>query len=105
MSETEGTKGKAIFARRDRRPRPLVRFCVWTGSAVFALCIVLGLVFLSLVGSRLAAPDWLRERVTQEVNASVEGVSLGFGDMAMVIEDGLVPVAYTHLTLPTILRL
>lgn len=82
MSDTAQTKP---------RGKRLKRFGLWSVALVLAVCLGLSVAAVSMLGTRLSAPDWVRDRVTREINAAVEGVSLHFGDMAVVMEEGWVP--------------
>lgn len=56
------------------------------------LVIVVSFVLvISIVGTRIVAPDWLRENIAEKINASVDDVGFEFGDVSVVIDDGFVP--------------
>ncbi len=78
-------------AQKKPRGRRLKRFGLWSAGLILVLCLGLSVAVMALVGTRVSAPEWVRDRLTREVNAAVDGVSLHFGDMAVVIEDGWVP--------------
>ena len=78
-------------AQKTPRGKRLKRFGLWSAALILVLCVGLSVAVMALVGTRVSAPEWVRERVTREVNAAVDGVSLHFGDMAVVVEKGWVP--------------
>lgn len=78
-------------AHKKPRGKRLKRFGLWSAGLILVLCLAASVAVMALIGTRVSAPEWVRERVTREVNASVESVSLHFGDMAVVVEDGWVP--------------
>lgn len=78
-------------AQKKSRGKRLKRFGLWSAGLVLVLCLGLSVAVMALVGTRVSAPEWVRDRLTHEVNAAVDGVSLHFGDMAVVIEQGWVP--------------
>lgn len=81
----------AESAEKKPRGKRLKRFGIWSASSILLLSALAGVLLLSVIGTRLSAPDWLRTRLNDQINASVESVSVHFGDVAMVLEDGLVP--------------
>ncbi len=50
-----------------------------------------GIAVLSLLGTRVSAPDWLRARIMQAINERLPGITLGFQDISVVLRDDWVP--------------
>ena len=73
------------------RARRLKRAGLWSGGLLVALVVAAGVTVMSLVGTRLSAPDWLRTRITEKINSDVEGLSIGFADVSIVLENDWVP--------------
>lgn len=77
--------------QKKPRGKRLKRFGLWSAGLILVLCLGLSVAVMAMIGTRVSAPEWVRERVTREVNAAVDGISLHFGDMAVVVEKGWVP--------------
>ncbi|GAB4294182.1 MAG: AsmA-like C-terminal region-containing protein [Roseovarius sp.] len=75
---------------RPRRRRAL-RVGLWSCAAILALMLALAVALASLIGTRISAPGWLRERVAARIAQSVSGMSIGFGDLSIVLDSDLVP--------------
>lgn len=77
----------------DKKPRGkrLKRAGLWSVGVIFALTAAAAIALVSVIGARLSAPDWLRARITESINADLQGVSLRFGDVAVVLQDDMVP--------------
>ncbi len=71
--------------------RRLLKAGLWCGMVLLVLIIGAGVAVMSMIGTRVAAPEWLRNQVTERVNTADTGVSLGFGDLSMVLQDDWVP--------------
>ena len=82
MSETEDIKPPR---RRWRR------VLLWVLAAVTALAVAGGVALMALVGTQVSAPDWLRARITERINADSGDLQLGLGDMSIVVQDDWVP--------------
>ncbi|MEQ9258921.1 MAG: AsmA-like C-terminal region-containing protein [Roseovarius sp.] len=76
---------------RHRRGRKLRKAGLWSFAALFFLTGVVVIGALSLIGTRVSAPDWLRERITTQVNQGVAGIDLDFTEMSVVLERDWVP--------------
>src|SRR6056297_3060370 len=82
MSETEDIKPPRRRARR---------VLLWILAALGVLVVACGVTLMALVGTQVTAPDWLRTRITERINADAEDLQLGVGDMSIVVEDDWVP--------------
>jgi len=87
MSESQDMKPRA---GRARRALP------WVVSALVAVIIMLAVAVSLAAGREFVAPEWLREKISQKINADLEGVSLRFGEVALVIESDWVPRLSLH---------
>ena len=65
------------------------------GIRFVATCVLLSAVaviaVLSLVGTRLAAPDWVRSHLTTKINADLSGLSLDVAEVSILLQDNWVP--------------
>jgi hypothetical protein len=82
MSETEDIKPPR---RRGRR------VLLWMLAALVALVAACAVALMALVGTQVTAPDWLRSRITERINADAGDLQLGLGEMSIVVEDDWVP--------------
>ncbi len=82
MTETAKTKPRRGWVKKTGM-RLGVGFLLMAG--------VLAILFSALIGTRISAPDWVRDRLTTEINEELEGISLHFGDVAIVLNENLVP--------------
>ena len=82
MSETEDIKPPR---RRGRR------VLLWILAAVVALLVAFGVAAMALVGTQVSAPEWLRTRITERINADTGDLQLALGEMSIVVEDDWVP--------------
>ena len=73
------------------RGRRLKKAGLWSGGLMIALAAASVVATLSLLGTRISAPDWLRERITEKINSDVQGLSIGFADVSVVLENDWVP--------------
>ncbi|WP_315901583.1 DUF3971 domain-containing protein [Salipiger bermudensis] len=73
------------------------------GAALLALlALVLGVAGLVMVGRAVSAPDWLRERIEDRLSEALPGLTINFGDMAVLVErDGLARVVLSDVDLQT----
>lgn len=67
------------------------KFCLWFGATSAILCVAAFVAVLSLVGTRIAVPDWAQVKVTEKINADLTGLSLGFGGLSILLQDNWVP--------------
>ena len=78
-------------APSNHRGTLLFRFSAWalSGLVVVALLLAGGLAVLS--STPMSAPDWLRDRITQEINARLDTASIEVGDVSLQLGDRLMP--------------
>ena len=81
---------------RGPRGRRLRKAGLWSGGLILALAVALVIGVLAVIGTRVTAPDWLRDRITARINSDIDGVSLGFGDMSFVLQNDWVPRLALH---------
>lgn len=92
-------------ASSDHRGRRIFRLWAWSLSGLIGLALIaaLGLAALGLAtmtGTRVSAPDWLRDRITQEVNARLDTAALTVGDVSILLDAPLRPrVGLRHVEL------
>jgi hypothetical protein len=82
MSETEDIKPPR---RRGRR------VLLWILAALVALLVAFGVAAMALVGTQVSAPEWLRSRITERINADAGEMQLGLGEMSVVMDEDWVP--------------
>ncbi len=77
----------------EKKPRGkrLKRVGLWSLVCVLLLVGFGSLAVLSAIGTRVSAPEWMRARITEKINSDIDGISIGFGDMAVVLEQDWVP--------------
>lgn len=73
------------------RKRRLRTFGIWSGLVTVFLGVAMVVAVLALVGTRISAPDWLRDRITRQINADAAGMSISFSELSVVLEDDWVP--------------
>lgn len=73
------------------RGRRLRRAGLWGGGIALALALAAAVAAMAMIGTRVTAPDWLRDRITTRINTALQGVNVSFGDMSIVIEADGVP--------------
>lgn len=76
---------------QKRRGRRFWKTGLWSGAALLLIAGAFATAVMALMGTRMSAPDWLRAELTQQINAQLADVSLEFGDVAGVLEDGFAP--------------
>ncbi|WP_288941860.1 AsmA-like C-terminal region-containing protein [uncultured Roseovarius sp.] len=70
---------------RARRAGP------WLLGVLLVVMLATGLALNFAVGREIAAPDWLRSRITDKINRDMDGMSLHFADMAILVDSDWVP--------------
>ncbi len=62
-------------------------------SLLFSLCLaaILGTAIYVLMGNAIAAPDWVRTRVSEQAAAALKTASLDFDTLEFVVENGMEP--------------
>ncbi|WP_397541425.1 YhdP family protein [Roseovarius salis] len=76
--------------RRARGGR-LRATALWVTALGLAVGVVLVVAASALIGTRLSAPEWLRDRITAQINSSFEGITVSFRDVSFVMQEGWVP--------------
>ncbi len=71
----------------SRFARISVRMC-YRVMLVALMGVLVGLMFM---GQTISAPDWVRQRVTDHLERTLEGHRIAFGDMRFVIRRGWRP--------------
>ncbi len=65
------------------------------GRWALLLTVILGLfasvAVLGLIGQRLNAPEWVRERIEERIDRTLGGMQIEFGDMSVVVNKGWRP--------------
>ncbi|MDP5346892.1 MAG: AsmA family protein, partial [Paracoccaceae bacterium] len=79
-----------------RRPgRGLARSMMWSVlRTVMVLVVLVGLAGAALswlVSRPIVAPDWLRDRIEARAAEALPGLTLGFSDLVMIVDDGWTP--------------
>ena len=76
-------------AGKGRRALRRVGLWLLRGAAVVVLLASLAVIFG--VNQRLRPPDWLRARIEARIDQSLGGLQIAFGDIGLVIREGLHP--------------
>lgn len=63
----------------------------WSLFSMVFLSIVAGLILLAVIGQRLTAPDWLRDRIEARIEGNLGGMQVTFGGVSLVIHKGWRP--------------
>lgn len=74
-----------------RGRRVLSRAGLWGLRLVAFLVLLASLAVLVGVNKRLRPPDWLRDRLEARIEQSLDGMQIAFGDIGLVIREGLRP--------------
>lgn len=82
MSEQPKTNTRKSLARRVGG---------WALGLIVVVVLAAGLLLNFAVGRDIAAPDWLRAKITERINADLTGLSVRFGDMAILVDTDWVP--------------
>ncbi|MDQ2095248.1 AsmA family protein [Rhodalgimonas zhirmunskyi] len=91
QEQSEETLGAAAIAP-TRKPRSKRHKIGLAGLILIAvLTIVGGVTVLLLIGRPLVAPAWLEARIEDQVNRRLAGAKVGFGEVALVVEEGWKP--------------
>ncbi len=64
---------------------------LWAGGILLVLMVLVGAGLMSLIGTRIVAPDWVRATVAEKINDDVSGLSLAFGELSVILERNWVP--------------
>ena len=69
----------------------MLGFCVRTCAALVSLTILVAFVLSLLIGTNLDLPGWARERIAARIDRVLDGLTINFGDIALVVNEGLRP--------------
>ena len=75
-------------ARRRRRAR---RAGLWSLLGVVVLAAAAVVYGMSLLGTQVRAPDWLRDKIVQQVNRADGGYQVSFGEVSIIMSRDWVP--------------
>ncbi|TDE40357.1 DUF3971 domain-containing protein [Antarcticimicrobium sediminis] len=83
---------QADAQRRERRSgQALRRAGLWAMRVIAVVVLLASLLVLLTVNKRLSPPDWLRARAEARIEQGLDGLQIKFGDIELVIRDGLRP--------------
>ncbi len=85
------TEDRTEPKERATRRRRVLRVGLWLAAGLLALGLGLAIAVAALIGTRMTAPDWLRERIAARIDQSIDEVSIGFGELSFVVGDDWVP--------------
>ncbi|MFD1158460.1 YhdP family protein [Roseovarius aestuarii] len=74
-------------SREERRRRFWPRLLL--GLAV--LLVVAGIAAMSLVGTQITAPVWVKQKITERINDGLGDHQISFGEVAVVMQEGWKP--------------
>lgn len=77
--------------RKPRRRSRRRLAALWAVRGVFLLVVLAFISGLMVVGHRVHAPDWLRDRVESRLDQSLGGLKIRFGDASFIINEGWRP--------------
>ncbi|WP_241484011.1 DUF3971 domain-containing protein [Ruegeria sp. ANG-R] len=79
-------------ADKNPRRRSLRRTAgLWTLRGVFVLVFLALITGFMVIGQRMHAPAWLRDRVETRLDQALGGVKIKFGDVSFIIHEGWRP--------------
>ncbi len=87
QEQQDDTKADKKPRRRSRRRTA----GLWTLRGVFILGFLALVTGFMVVGQRMHAPDWLRDRVEARLDQTLGGVKVRFGDVSFIIHEGWRP--------------
>ncbi len=70
--------------------RPKRRWARWL-AGLLVVMLVAGVYGMSLLGTQITAPDWVRQKITQRINSNLNDLSIGLGDVAFVMQEDWSP--------------
>ncbi len=88
QQEQQDDAGSVKKPRRRSRRRTAG---LWTLRGVFILVLLALVSGFMVVGQRMHAPDWLRDRVETRLDQALGGVKVRFGDVSFIIHEGWRP--------------
>lgn len=77
----------------DKRPRKnrLLRAGAWGIAVCVAVVAAAALALLTVIGTRVSAPDWLRDEITQRFNQDFDQFTIGVSGISVVMHDDWIP--------------
>ncbi|MFU1479181.1 DUF3971 domain-containing protein [Roseovarius sp. C7] len=81
---------------RKRRPRRRRRIGLWSLITVAVLMLAVAGVGLSLMGTPVAVPDWLRGKLVERLNRDAGPVRIDLGKVVVLVEDSWTPRLRLH---------
>lgn len=90
MTEAKTTEACPKRAARRRRR---VRAGLWTFAFINFFVVAGALMVVVVIDRTFTAPDWVRERISSRIETQLDGLSLDFGDISLVIGEGWRPRA------------
>ena len=85
--EQQGETGAKKPRRRSRRRSAVL----WAMRGVFVLVFLAIVSAFMVIGQRMHAPAWLRDRVEARLDQALGGVQIRFGDVSLIIHEGWRP--------------
>jgi len=82
MSEPQHSTGRLSRARKA---------ALWSILTLAVMAVAVSVALSMATGRDYAAPKWLQARITQAINADIDGISIGFGGMGLRIEEDWTP--------------
>ncbi|MEO0371673.1 MAG: hypothetical protein AAF231_09485, partial [Pseudomonadota bacterium] len=67
------------------------RLGLWLTGTIVVLACAVAVGLMSLVGTRIALPEWARVQISDKINSDIDGMSLAFGDLSILVEDNWMP--------------
>lgn len=88
VTQADPQTGRAAGGRARRAAR---RVGLWTMRVAALVAILVSLAVILVVDQQLRPPDWLRARVEARIEKGLAGLQISFGDIQLVIREGLRP--------------
>ncbi|MCV6584607.1 MAG: DUF3971 domain-containing protein [Marinibacterium sp.] len=76
---------RASFGRR------VMMGCVRAIATLVSLTVLAAFVLSLFIGERIEVPQWVRDRVAHRIEQHLDGMSVDFGDISFVVDQGLRP--------------
>ncbi|MEM7731409.1 MAG: hypothetical protein AAF280_01330 [Pseudomonadota bacterium] len=97
MTQTPEQTDQKPGQNADQSPGPkprksrLKRAAIWVTGSTMVLCVLAVIGLMSLVGNRIALPEWARAQISERINGDIDGMALAFGDLSILVEDDWMP--------------